>query len=179
MIKIVEKNNSCLLNDKYLNDYINGISFNFNINEARKHFNKNYDAKNVYGPPSLNDKGEDLMEEIMGENMKLFAERKRLSDKLETLLRNSEIIELSKQLANNISKSRRMNIIEDISYEKVNDHRGIFQKEGEEQLQKEMLNIKSIIKSICLNNVLDIPILDESFRSNDENFEKEYCRKYL
>ena len=69
--------------------------------------------------------------------------------------------------------------IEYIFYEKVGDYCGIFQKEEEEKLQEEMKNLKSLVKSVCLENVLDIPILDESFLSNDEIFEKKYCCKYL
>ena len=43
--------------------------------------------------------------------------------------------------------------IEYIFYEKVGDYCGIFQKEEEEKLQEEMKNLKSLVKSVCLENV--------------------------
>ena len=39
--------------------------------------------------------------------------------------------------------------------------------------------MKSLIESICvINNILEIPKLDESFRSFDIDFENEYRRGY-
>jgi len=162
-----------------LNDFIKGES-NYKLDELRKYFSDNYDAKNKYGPYLLNEDGDNLMEKIMEENMKLFIERKELLDKLENLFINSEISKISNELERNISKSRRLTILEDISYENAGDYRGIFQKEGEEELQKEIVNVKSLIEPMCLiNNILEIPKLDESFRSFSIEFENKYRREYL
>jgi ABC-type phosphate transport system auxiliary subunit len=166
------------LKSQKLNDFIKGDS-DSKLDELRKYFNENYDAKNKYGPPSLNEAGDNLVEEIMKENMKLFIERKNLLNKLENLFKNSEISNISNELERNISKTRRLTILEDISYEKIGDCRGIFQKEGEQQLQEEIVNMKSLIEPICvINNILEIPKLDESFRSFDIDFENEYRREY-
>ena len=161
-----------------LNNFINGKS-DSKLDELRKYFSDNYDAKNKYGPPSLTEDGDNLIEKIMEENRKLFIERKKLLDKLENLFINSEISKISNELERNISKSRRLTILEDISYEKLGDYRGIFQKEGEEELQKEIVNVKSLIEPICLiNNILQIPKLDESFRDFNIDFENKYIREY-
>lgn len=162
-----------------LNDFIKGKR-DSKLDELRKYFNDNYDSKNKYGPYSLNEDGDNLMEKIMEENMKLFIERKELLDKLENLFTNSEISKISNELERNISESRKLNILEDISYEKVGDYRGIFQKEGEEELQNEIVNVKSLIEPMCLiNNILEIPKLDKSFRDFNIEFEKKYRREYF